>query len=108
IKLDLIERKICVLDFLRENRFVVAILASEGGRLVGTYGKFPKLEAFGGNALVVGLDDRDFIQEPIGSGCIGNVLGSVCEQHLSVDGMAIPMLAAGELAKGVFCNVSSA
>jgi len=33
-----------------------------------------KLEAFGGKALVVGLDERDFIQEPIGSGYIGDVL----------------------------------
>jgi len=41
------------------------------------HGEFPYLKFLGGNTLVVGLNDRDFVQKPIRSAVLGNMLRAV-------------------------------
>jgi hypothetical protein len=65
IQCDLIQRKVAVLDLLGEHDTAVAIIASERSGSVGAYGELPDLKFLGGNSLVVGLNDRDFVQKPI-------------------------------------------
>jgi hypothetical protein len=57
----------------------------------------PDLEFFSGNSLVVRLNDREFVKEPIGSGFVGDVFGAIGEQHIAVNAVAISLFAAGEL-----------
>ena len=54
------------------------------------HGEFPYLKFLGGNTLVVGLNDRDFVQKPIRSAVLGDVLRAVGVQNVAVDRMAIP------------------
>jgi hypothetical protein len=58
---DFIQREIGVLDVLGEDDIAVAIVARKRGGSVGTHGEFPNLKFFGGDMLVVGLNDRDFV-----------------------------------------------
>ena len=62
---DFIQREIGVLDLLGEHDVAIAIVARERRGSVGTYGELPDLKFLGGNSLVVGLNDRDFVQKPI-------------------------------------------
>jgi hypothetical protein len=62
----------------------VAIGASEGGCVVGTYRELPALKFFRGNLLVVGVNKGDFVKEPLGAGCVGNVFRAVREEHLAI------------------------
>jgi hypothetical protein len=54
--------------------------------------KFP-----GGNSLVVGLNDRDFVQKPVCATVLGNVLRAVGVENVAVDPVPIPGFAAGKL-----------
>jgi hypothetical protein len=64
IQRDFIQRKIGVLNLLSEHDVAIAIIARERSGSVGTYGEFPDLKFLGGDSLVVGLNDRDFVQKP--------------------------------------------
>jgi hypothetical protein len=75
----------------------VAVLTGQGGRVVGIDGEFPHLKRFAGDTLVKALGKGDFIEQPIGSAVIGNMLGAVCIQHIAHQAVPVPMLAAGEL-----------
>jgi len=97
VQSDLIQRKIGVLDFLGEHDLAVAIVARKHSGSVGAYGELPDLKFLGGNSLVVGLNDRDFVQKPIRSTVLGNVLRAVGVENVAVDPVPIPVLAAGEL-----------
>ena len=47
--------------------------------------------------LFVGLDDRDFVEKPIGSGLIGEEFGAIGEKDVAVDPVPIPVFGTGEL-----------
>ena len=64
---------------------------------VGTYAELPDLKFLGGDSLVVGLNDRDFVQKPIRSAVLGNVLRAVGVKNIAVDRMAVPVVTASEL-----------
>ena len=97
IQCDLIQRKIGVLDLLGEHDVAVAIVARKRSGPVGTYGEIPDLKFLGGDSLIVGLNDHDFVQEPIRSAMLGNVLRAVSVQNVAVDPVPIPVVATGEL-----------
>jgi len=97
IPCDFIQRKIGVLDLLGEHDVAVAIVARQRSGPVGTHGELPDLKFLGGDSLVVGLDDRNFVQEPIRSAVLGNVLRAVGVENVAVDPMPIPVVTAGEL-----------
>jgi hypothetical protein len=61
------------------------------------HGKFPYLKFLGGNTLVVGLNDRDFVQKPICSAVLENMLRAVGVENVAVNRVSIPVVAAGEL-----------
>src|ERR1700693_1943237 len=61
------------------------------------HGEFPYLKFLGGNTLVVGLNDRDFVQKPIRSAVLGNMLRAVGVENVAVNRVSIPVVAAGEL-----------
>ena len=44
---DLLQREVCIWNRFRENDIAVAILAREGGGVVGMHPQLPKLELFG-------------------------------------------------------------
>ena len=71
---NFIQREIGVLDLLGEDDVAVAIVARKRSGSGGTYGEFPDLKFLGGNSLVVGLNDRDFVQKPIRPAVLGNVV----------------------------------
>jgi len=91
IKRDFIQREIRVLDLLGEHDVAIAIVARKRSGSVGTYGELPDLEFLGGDSLVVGLNDRDFVQKPIRSAVLGNVLRAVRVKNIAVDRMAVPV-----------------
>ena len=97
IQRDFIQREIGVLDLLGEHDVAISIVARKRSGSVGTYGELPDLKFLGGDSLVVGLNDRDFVQKPIRSAVLGNVLRAVGVKNIAVDRMAIPVVAAGEL-----------
>src|SRR5580658_7855422 len=97
IKRDFIQREIRVLDLLGEHDVAVAIVARKRSGSVGTHGELPDLKFLGSNSLVVGLKDRDFVQKPICSTVLGNVLRAVGVENVAVDSVPIPVFAAGEL-----------
>src|ERR1700677_5370198 len=61
------------------------------------HGEFPYLKFLGGNRLVVGLNERDFVQKPIRSAVLGNMLRAVGVENVAVNRVSIPVVAAGEL-----------
>jgi hypothetical protein len=61
------------------------------------HGEFPYLKFLGGNTLVVGLNDRDFVEKPIRSAVLGNMLRAVGVENVAVNRVSIPVVAAGEL-----------
>jgi hypothetical protein len=71
---------------------------------VGAYGELPDLKFLGGNSLVVGLNDRDFVQKPIRPTLFGNVSRAVGVENVPVDPVPIPVLAAGELREIAFAE----
>ena len=62
-----------MLDFLGEHDVAIAIIARECRRAVGTYGELPDLKFLGGDSLLVGLNDCDFVQKPVRATVFGNV-----------------------------------
>jgi hypothetical protein len=104
VQCEFIQRKIRVLDLLGEHDVAVAIVARKRSGLVGTYGELPDLKFFGGNGLVVRLNDRDFVQKPIRSTMLGNVLRAVGVENVPVDPVPIPVFAAGELREIAFAE----
>ncbi len=78
-------------------RRLECVVARKRGGSVGTHGELPDLEFLGGNSLVVGLNDRDFVQKPIRPTVLGNVLRPVGVENIAVDPVPIPVFTAGEL-----------
>ena len=97
IKRDFIQREIRVLDLLGEHDVAIAIVARKRTGSVGTYGELPDLKFLGGDSFVVVLNDRDFVQKPIRSAVLGNVLRAVGVKNIAVDRMAVPVVTASEL-----------
>ena len=97
VQRDFIQRKIGALDLLGEHDIAVAIVARKRSGSIGTHGELPDLKFLCGDSLVVGLNDSDFIQKPIRSAVLGNVLRAVGVENVAVDPMPIPMFTAGEL-----------
>ncbi len=97
VQRDFIQREIGVLDILGEHYVAVAIVARQRGASVGMHGEFPDLKFLGGDGLVVGLDDRDFVQKPIRSAVLGNVLRAVGVKNVPVDRVSIPVFTSGKL-----------
>jgi hypothetical protein len=62
------------------------------------------LKFFGGNGLVVRLNDRDFVQKPIRPTVLGNVVRAVGEENVAIDPVPIPVFAAGELREVAFAE----
>jgi len=62
------------------------------------------LKFLGGNSLVVGLNDRDFVQKPIRPTVLRNVLRAVGVENVAVDPVPIPAFAAGELREIAFAE----
>src|ERR1017187_7023950 len=104
IQRDFIQREIGVLNLLGEHDVAVAIIARKRSGSVGTYGEFPDLKFLGGNSLVVGLNDRDFVQKPIRSTVLGNMLCAVGIENVAVDSVPIPVFAVGELREVAFAE----
>src|SRR5260370_13185671 len=104
IQCEFIQRKIGVLDVLGEHDIAVAIIACKRSGSVGTYGDLADLKFIGGNSLVVGLNDRDFVEKPIRSAMLGNVMRAVGKENVAVDPVPIPVFAAGELHEIAFAE----
>src|SRR4051794_20013534 len=49
------------------------------------------------NFLVIGLNERDFIDEPIRAGTVGNIFCAVGKQHFAIDAVAVPTFCSGEM-----------
>ncbi len=63
---DFIEREVGIVDLLRQDGVAVAVAACQRCGLVGTYNQLPDLEFRRSHALVIGLNDGDFIEEARG------------------------------------------
>jgi hypothetical protein len=104
VQRDFIQREICVLDLLSEHDVAVAIVARERSASVGVYGQLPDLKFLRGDSLVVGLNDRDFVQKPIRPTVLGNVLRAIGVENVVVDPVPIPVFAASELREVAFAE----
>ncbi len=104
IQRDFIQREIGVLDRLGEHDIGVAIVARKRGGSVGMHREFPDLKFFGGDTLVVGLNDRNLVQKPVCPAVLGNVSGAVGVENVAVDSMPIPIFTAGKLLEIAFAE----
>jgi hypothetical protein len=105
VQRDLIQRKVGVLDLLGEHDIAVAIVARKRDGSVGTYGEFPDLKFLGSNSLVVGLNDRDFVEKPIRSTVLANVLRAVGVENVAVDPVPIPASLPANCARSLLLRV---
>ena len=104
VQRDSIQRKIGALDLFGEHDVAVAVIARKRSASVGAYGELPDLKFLGGNSLVVGLNDRDFVQKPIRAAVLGNVLRAIGVENVAVDSVPIPVFAASELREVAFAE----
>ncbi len=104
VQRDFIQREIGVLDVLGEHDVSIAVVAGKRSGSVGMYNELPDLKFFGVDSLVVGLNDRDFIEKPIRPAVLGNVLRAVGIKNVTVDRMPIPAFAAGEMCEIAFAE----
>jgi len=91
------EREIRVRDLFANNHIPVAVVTGEGGGSVGPDVGGPNLELFGGDFLVVGLKESDFIEEPIRLAVLGDMLCTLGVENTLIDGMPVPLFGSGEL-----------
>ena len=89
---DLIQRKISEAQFLAVERVVVPVCADQHGGVIGADFERPDLKLGLGQRLVVGLDDGDFVQEPVRASVVGNVSSAVCVDDSGIDRMPVPVL----------------
>jgi len=76
--------------FLVNHDVPIAIVAGKRSGSVGMYNELPDLKFLGGDSLVVGLNDREFIEKPIRPAVLGNVLRAVGIKNVTVDRVLIP------------------
>jgi hypothetical protein len=97
---DFGNREVGKIERFLEYLVAVAVLASEDAAMAHEINlERPDLKFFGGNALVVGLDEGDFVQQSVSAAAIGDMLGPVREQHVGIDRAAIPVFGAGKVAQ---------
>jgi len=65
--------------------------------VVGIHVEFPELKLLGCKELVETLREGDFVNQPIGTGCLGDILHAVRIQNVAHHRVTIPLFAAGEL-----------
>jgi hypothetical protein len=97
VQRNFVQGEIRVLDLLGTHDVAVAIIAGERSASVGTYGQLPDLTFLGGDGLVVGLSDRNFVQEPMCATVLGDVLHAFGVENVAVDPVPIPVLAPRKL-----------
>jgi hypothetical protein len=105
VQCDFVQRKIRVFDLLATHDVAVAIVAGERSGSVRTYSQLPDLKFLGGNSLVVRLNDRNFVQEPIRATVLGDVLHAVGVENVAVDPVPIPVFAAVNCARSLLLRV---
>jgi hypothetical protein len=84
-----VRSEVCSISLVTHD-IAIAIVARQRSGPVGTYGELPELKSLGGNSLVVGLNDRDFVQKPIRPTVFGNVLRAIGVENVAVDPVPIP------------------
>ncbi len=84
VELDGVEREIGVWNLFAKNHVPVAVVTGDGGGSVGADVEGPHLEFFSGDFPVVGLNQSDFIEEPIGLPVFGDMLRAcaISQRHL--------------------------
>ncbi len=78
--------------------------AGERRGVIGIHGEFPELKLLGRKELVETLRESDFIDQPIGAGCLGDIFHTVGVKDVAHHRVTIPVLAAGELEQVVFAE----
>ena len=94
---DAFAREVGERDIFDVDHVVIAVLAGQCGSHIGVYTQFPHLEPLDADVFVVVLDQRNFVKQPVGTCMVGDVLCAVCEEHFSVESVAVPVFSAGEL-----------
>ena len=112
VERDGIEREIGVLDFFAEDGVAVSVATGESGCLVGMNFQRPDLKFFGGDVSVVGLNESDLVEQPVGSAVFSDVLCAVGVENSSIDGMSdttvrVPVNCARSAASSVFLSCVS-
>ena len=105
VERDGIQREIGVLDFFGEHSVAVSVSAGESGCVVGMNSQYPNLEFFGSDYFVIGLNESNLVEQPVGSAVFSDVLCSVGVENRAIDGMSIPLFGSRELREigGVEC-----
>ena len=92
-----IERKIRPRYLLGKDDVSVPVVASQRRAAIGTDLQLPDLEFLGRDRLVVRLDDRDLVKEPIGAAALGQELRALGIEDPGIDTVPVPGFAAAEL-----------
>jgi hypothetical protein len=105
VERDGIEREIGVFDVFAEDGVAVSVTAGESGCVVGMDSQCPNLEFFGSDFFVIGPNESNLVEEPVGSAVFSDVLCSVGVESHSIDGMSIPLFGSRELARSTASSV---
>ncbi len=97
IELDGVEREIGVRDLFAKDHVSVAVVTGEGGGFIGPDSECPNLELFGGDILVVWLNQSDLVEKPIRPPVFGDILCALGVENASIDRMPVPPFCSGEL-----------
>lgn len=89
-KRDFWRREIGVVKGLRKDHVVVAVLNGAHAGAVGVDGEFPDLKRLTRHALFEALCERDFVEKPVRTAFVGDMFGTVCEQNVPAESMAVP------------------
>lgn len=91
------------LNRLFEHDRSVTIFAEKSCRAVVVDRQGPYLKLFAGHRSLVALRQSNFVKQPICSALVGDVFYTVGKEHIAIETMAIPVFAAGKVAKVRLC-----
>lgn len=97
VQLGLGHREIGVFDFLAVDVKAVTVFAGQNRRLVGIDRQLPKLEFLGTDTFFITLAQGNFVEQPVGSGGIGQKLCAFGEDDVIDKGVAVKAFASGEM-----------
>lgn len=92
-----IEMEVRELNRLGVDYIPVTVIAGKRSGSVFVDHQFPFLKLLGGHGLIAHLSQCDFVDKPMRSGFVGDILGTLREGYATVKTVLIPCLGPGKM-----------